>query len=771
MKQIGIRAMAVLLALVLCLSMGGMAFAARVTYNTGNASGGYKNVIMNWGSRGTVATFLSPNAEDFYEDNGVSYGYLSQLEGSASRGSVPGSELYKALQNLMKRNHTTITSYADTKDLYRFTDCQNGSNSSISSFYSGVAIGPKWGQGSWNREHTWPNSKGLGGSDENDIMMLRPTATSENSSRGNTAYGESSGYYDPNDESGGKYDLHGDVARIMLYTYVRWGNTSYMWGRSGVMESVEVLLKWIEEDPVDTWELGRNDSVESITGTRNVFVDYPELAFILFGQEIPEDMTTPSGQAANGGTVVTPGATYTVSFRVPSGVSAVQSMTCGVDGITLPSAGTPDSQYTFVGWVASTVADTQTLPKTYRVGQIFTCEGNTTLYALYSYGQGGSGSSAWTLVTEASQLSAGAQLVLACNDKSLVAGELSGAYLSQVDATFSADNSTITYLPDSALIFTLGGQSGAWTLSSDGQLLGATAVKKLAWGSGTTAWSVSVSGGDVTLQAGSYGRFLYNVRAPRFTTYTSDTNENMLLPQLYMRSGDGGATYYTTLATQACRHTSTELRGAVKATCQPGYTGDTYCSDCGQKLSSGTAIAANGSHTGGKATCVSGAVCIVCGKSYGEKDPANHSGGTELREGDAHCLGCGALLESGAEIPGGDEPSGGDDEPAGEHTHSFGQFQGDEIGHWRECACGEKDAQGPHSFGDLIVNAGDGGARQACVECGFTQAVPYEPEEPPKAEPVEEGLPGWVIPVVIVAVVLIAGGVTVLVIFKKRKKD
>ena len=40
------------------------------------------------------------------------------------------------------------------------------------------------------------------------------------------------------------------------------------------------LLRWIEEDPVDTWELGRNDSVEAITGTRNVFVDYPELPIL-----------------------------------------------------------------------------------------------------------------------------------------------------------------------------------------------------------------------------------------------------------------------------------------------------------------------------------------------------------------------------------------------------------------------------------------------------------------------------------------------------------
>jgi hypothetical protein len=73
-----------------------------------------------------------------------------------------------------------------------------------------------------------------------------------------------------------------------------------MWGSSGVMENVDVLLKWMEEDPVDTWELGRNDSVEAITGTRNVFVDYPELAFLMFNREVPKSMTTPSGKAASG---------------------------------------------------------------------------------------------------------------------------------------------------------------------------------------------------------------------------------------------------------------------------------------------------------------------------------------------------------------------------------------------------------------------------------------------------------------------------------------
>lgn len=294
MKNVTKRGLAMLIVLVMCLAFFPLlnvnASAADVDYVY---SGKY---IYNWGTRGEVATFLSPNAEDFYTGS-YTYDALSAYSGGTGKSNAPSSALYKQLQSLMKSNHSHITSYAETRDLYKYTDCQN-SGGKISSFYSGSAIGPAWGEGNWNREHTWPNSKGLGGSDENDIMMLRPTATSENSSRGNTAYGKSSGYYNPNSESGNKYDLRGDVARIFLYVYVRWGNINYAWGTGGVMESVDVLLEWMEVDPVDTWELGRNDSVESITGTRNVFVDYPEFAFLLFGEEIPENMQTPSGEAA-----------------------------------------------------------------------------------------------------------------------------------------------------------------------------------------------------------------------------------------------------------------------------------------------------------------------------------------------------------------------------------------------------------------------------------------------------------------------------------------
>ncbi len=291
--------------------------------------------VANWGTRGDECTELSDYAEAFYTGDYV-YEIMSQLEGGTGTSDAYKSELYIQLHELMKSNHSTQTSYDGTRDLFRYTDCQGGDTSSISSFYSGTAIGPEWDSGStWNREHTWPNSKGLNGSDENDIMMLRPTAVSENSSRGNTAYGESSGYYDP-----GK-DVRGDCARIVLYVYTRWGNTAKMWGPntndSGVIESLEVLLAWMEEDPVDTWEMGRNDSVQSITGTRNVFVDYPEYAWLLFGEEVPADYETPSnndGSSSGGSDAETDAPVVDVPVDAPEVGVAYKGK------ITTPSNGT-----------------------------------------------------------------------------------------------------------------------------------------------------------------------------------------------------------------------------------------------------------------------------------------------------------------------------------------------------------------------------------------------------------------------------------------------
>ena len=84
-----------------------------------------------------------------------------------------------------------------------------------------------------------------------------------------------------------------------------------------------------------------------------------------------------------------------------------------------------------------------------------------------------------------------------------------------------------------------------------------------------------------------------------------------------------------------------------------------------------------GDHTPGTAaTCKAPANCSICGQSYGEKNPSNHTGGTEVRNqkeattttegytGDTYCLGCGEKIASGTVIPklpssGGGSSSGG----------------------------------------------------------------------------------------------------------------
>ena len=296
----------VLLALLLSLFSGLTASAKEPTSASEVNYRKNGKYVYNWGTRDTTATFLTTYAQSYYTGS-YSYTLLSSKSGSTSTSAsdIYSSALGSAIHSMLKEKQTSTTSYNGTKELYRYTDCEENQDK-ISSYYSAVAIGPGWGEGgSWNREHTWPNSKGLNGADENDIMMLRPTATSENSSRGNTAYGEGSGYYNPNQHG---QSLHGDVARLMLQHLMRWGNTSKFYGSGGVMESRAVLLKWLKEDPVDTWEMGRNDAVQSITGVRNVFVDYPELAFRLLGEDVPANYPTPS----NGGSGETP-VTYTLT--------------------------------------------------------------------------------------------------------------------------------------------------------------------------------------------------------------------------------------------------------------------------------------------------------------------------------------------------------------------------------------------------------------------------------------------------------------------------
>ena len=149
---------------------------------------------------------------------------------------------------------------------------------------------------------------------------------------------------------------------------------------------------------------------------------------------------------------------------------------------------------------------------------------------------GASATKSWKLVTDASTLKSGDKLAIVSTSKGKIASAtISSSIMGEVSVTIT--NNSFATLPSGAAELTLGGTSDAWTLTnSSGTKLGATAVKKVAWGSGTTTWTITIaSNGDATIQSttSSYGRFLHNVSSTRFTTYTSGANVSMLLPQLY----------------------------------------------------------------------------------------------------------------------------------------------------------------------------------------------------------------------------------------------
>ena len=117
-----------------------------------------------------------------------------------------------------------------------------------------------------------------------------------------------------------------------------------------------------------------------------------------------------------------------------------------------------------------------------------------------------------------------------------------------------------------------------------------------------------------------------------------------------------------TITRSECDHTHTEIRNQREATCkEKGYTGDTYCKDCGEKLAAGTTIEKKPHKVGTPATCVSKAVCSVCGETFGEVDANNHVHTTVKNRkeatctqtgyaGDTYCTDCDKLLSTGKEL-------------------------------------------------------------------------------------------------------------------------
>jgi endonuclease I len=154
--------------------------------------------------------------------------------------------------------------------------------------------------GRWVREHVFPKSLAVPSFDVEgpgaDAHAIRPIDSQMNNSRSNRKFAEGSGY--SHTTSQGEFypgdEWKGDVARMMMYMHIRYGNRCKAnFVGSGLhtyhAEMPDIFLKWNMEDPVSEHEKIRNEVLETCQGNRNPFIDNPYLATVLWGGEPAEN--------------------------------------------------------------------------------------------------------------------------------------------------------------------------------------------------------------------------------------------------------------------------------------------------------------------------------------------------------------------------------------------------------------------------------------------------------------------------------------------------
>lgn len=155
--------------------------------------------------------------------------------------------------------------------------------------------------------------------------------------------------------------------------------------------------------------------------------------------------------------------------------------------------------------------------------------------------------------------------------------------------------------------------------------------------------------------------------------------------------------------TNAANHAGeTEIKNAVEATCTTdGYTGDTYCKDCGVKIADGKTVEAG--HKTVKVAAV----------------PATHE-----KDGNIEyytCSGCDKLFS--------DEKATTEinlvDTVIAKGEHNYGDtYESDADNHWKACGCGNVIEKSAHTFGEWSVTkeateTEKGSKEKICSVCGY----------------------------------------------------
>ena len=237
-------------------------------------------------------------------------GYYNSLNG------LSGVALKQEIQNIIA-NPATVRehNYADVYTILRDADQNPANSNQVWLMYveqPRSKIDQQVGSsniGFWNREHIYPQSRGgfnldsnvfpdginvFTTTDANDIEAggtdahhLRAEDGPENSLRNNRNYG-SADYSGP---SGNLGTWKGDVARALFYMAVRYNNLNVVNGYpaenpDGNIGDLATLLTWNTQDPADDFEMNRNNIIYNWQKNRNPFIDMPNLASYVFGNNV-----------------------------------------------------------------------------------------------------------------------------------------------------------------------------------------------------------------------------------------------------------------------------------------------------------------------------------------------------------------------------------------------------------------------------------------------------------------------------------------------------
>ena len=252
-----------------------------------------------------------------------------------SAAGLNGAALRARLRTVMSTGHVQ-TSYDEARYILDDTDDDPNNPGRLLTAYDRASIADPWTNGAtWNREHVWPASRGLGsstgGGAYSDVHMLKPANAATNSDRGNLSFGGLGVAY-TGPASGGKVTRggldyyyagtadEGDVARIAAYTATRWTtqnsalNVVNGQGSTGAstLGDLAALTRWHYRDVPDAFELRRNDAIywgdrkydiDEIdfdgTNNRNAFIDRPEYFWSVFQNNTNDAQLRVGGAAAN----------------------------------------------------------------------------------------------------------------------------------------------------------------------------------------------------------------------------------------------------------------------------------------------------------------------------------------------------------------------------------------------------------------------------------------------------------------------------------------